>query len=344
MIRDIFKCRVLHSPVNMAGQATLISRNLRQLGMESDVLVFNKHPFGYAHDISLELKERRSRAEKIVLILLNFIRCLRRYDIFHFHYGLTLLPCRIDLPLLKLFGKKVVMHYWGDDIRQNDVSSNYTYAKLEDLKEIYPGKDDGELRKKVKEIERYADATIVGDFALLPYSPSSIVVKQAIDLNQWDFIGTNPMASRIKVVHAPSNRKIKGTDYIINAINKLRENGYDIDFVLLENMDNIQVRTHCKEADIIVDQLLLESYGIFAIECMALGKPVLCRIDAHFIKCYSDLPIVVTDPETLYDNLERLIKDAKLRRDLGEKGRRFVEKVHDSREIARQLVDLYRSL
>ena len=90
--------------------------------------------------------------------------------------------------------------------------------------------------------------------------------------------------------------------------------------------------------------MLLESHGIFAIECMALGKPVLCRIDEKFTKYYQDLPILRTDPDNLYDNLKLLIENPELRRELGEKGRKYVEEVHDSKKVAKQLLGLYKSL
>jgi len=131
---------------------------------------------------------------------------------------------------------------------------------------------------------------------------------------------------------------------LIPVIDRLKDEGYDIDFVLLENMSNHEVREQCMDADIVVDQLLLESYGVFAIECMALEKPVLCRIDEHFIKYYPDLPVVNTDPDTLYDNLKMLIKDPGLRIDIGKRSRIFVEETHDARKIAEQLAQLYRSL
>jgi len=71
------------------------------------------------------------------------------------------------------------------------------------------------MRSAIEKIARYADITIIGDYSLLPYSPNSIVVKQAIDLNEFRFVGYSKKKdfAKIKIVHAPSNRKIKGTDY-----------------------------------------------------------------------------------------------------------------------------------
>lgn len=336
--------RVLHAPENIAGQATIISESLQNLGVESEVLFFDKHPFSYKGEKSLDLKKRIWVGEKIVILLHNFLRCAMNYDIYHFHFGKSLLPMNIDLPILKLLRKKIIMHYWGSDIRLNKIAINYTLLSEEDLTDIYPKSSDKYKERKIKMLGRYVDASIVGDYHLLPYSPQSIVIKQAINLSKWEYVGPTNTHNKVKIVHAPSNRRVKGTNYILSTINKLNEEGENINFVLLENMGNEEVKKNCEEADIVIDQLLLESYGMFSIECMALGKPVLCRIDDKIIKYYPDVPIVRTDPENLYYDLKNLITNAHLREDLGKRGRIFVETVHDSQKISKQILDVYRDI
>jgi len=71
---------------------------------------------------------------------------------------------------------------------------------------------------------------------------------------------------------------------------------------------------------------------------------VLCCINENFIKYYKDLPILSTNPDNLYRNLKLLIQNPNLRRELGEKGRKYVEEVHDSKKIAEQLFQLYKGL
>ena len=44
-------------------------------------------------------------------------RLLPQTDVFHFIFGLTLVPQSLQFPLLRLFRKKSVMHYLGSDIR-----------------------------------------------------------------------------------------------------------------------------------------------------------------------------------------------------------------------------------
>ena len=92
---------------------------------------------------------------------------------------------------------------------------------------------------------------------------------------------------------------------------------------------------------VLVDQLLLGWYGAVAVEAMAVGRPVLCYVredepdDNPF---GAELPIVRATPETLAENLRRLITDPEQRASLGADGRRFAASRHDPREIARSIL------
>jgi len=184
----------------------------------------------------------------------------------------------------------------------------------------------------------------VGDFTLSPFSPKSRVIRQAFDLEAVPFVGCEPKKGEINIVHAPTNRLIKGTGIILAAIERLRKEGFKVRTVLVENMPHDAAIEAFKTADIVVDDVLQGPYGLVAIECMALGKPVLARVDEHFTGKYKDLPVVNTNPENLYDNLKSLIDDPTRRIELGRRGRAYVEANHDSKVIAQQFIDLYRSL
>src|SRR5947199_333673 len=72
------------------------------------------------------------------------------------------------------------------------------------------------------------------------------------------------------VLHAPSNRRRKGTDHVIAACEQL-----PVDLEIVEGLPHDEARRHFERADIVVDQLNAGWYGVFALEAMALGKPVL---------------------------------------------------------------------
>lgn len=335
--------RVLHAPIYIGGQASILVLALKKLGIEADLLIFDQKYAMRYFDINLSLSEK-SMLTKHFVLLSNFIRCFFRYDIFHFHFGQSLLPVNLDLPILKLFRKKVIMEYWGSDIRQADIAINYVYLKKNDLQKIYPEKDDKYKRKKIQRVEKFVNLTIVGDYQLLPYSPKSMVIKQALDISEIPFVGCENRNEKIKIVHAPTDKEKKGTEYVLAAIDKLIRENYNIEFILIEKKTNKELIEICKNADIIVDALLLESHGIFSMEGMALGKPVLCRIDEKFIKYYPGLPILRTDPDNIYQNLKLLIENPDLRKELGKMGRKYVEEIHDSEKIAKQLIELYKSI
>lgn len=337
-----YSLKILHGPVDIAGQASTICKAQKKIGYLSILLIFNSSVYQYYYDVNLNL-DKKNIILKILTLGKNFLSCLK-YDIYHFHYGRSLLPFNLDLPVLKLFKKKIVMNYWGSDIIQSDVAINYTEFTLNDLKEIYPDLVNEKRREKIRRIDKIVNKSIVGDFSLLPYSPNSVVIRQAIELKYFPFIETKKEKSKIIIVHAPTNRKIKGTEFIISAVEKLTNEIGNIELILVENKTHSEAIEIYKKADIIVDDILQGPYGIFAIECMALGKPVLCHIHKNLISCYEELPIINTNPDTIYYDLKRLIENPEKMEDIGRKGREYVEKNHDSIKIAKQLIKLYRSL
>lgn len=143
------------------------------------------------------------------------------------------------------------------------------------------------------------------------------------------------------IVHSPSAPVAKGTRHVLQAVERLKTR-YDFDFRLVENMPRQEALKIMSECDIYVDQLILGSHGYAAVEAMAFGKPVVCYINPEIGKDYpADLPIVNANPHNITEQLERLIRDAGLRRELGEKSRAYVEKYHDDKSIAVELVKIY---
>src|SRR5208337_1045219 len=66
------------------------------------------------------------------------------------------------------------------------------------------------------------------------------------------------------------------------------------------------------QADLVIDQLLAGWYGGFAVEMMAMGKPVVCYIRAEDLRFVppamaAELPLIPARPDALEDNLEAAI-------------------------------------
>ena len=154
-----------------------------------------------------------------------------------------------------------------------------------------------------------------------------------------------PKKKILTVVHAPTDREIKGTQYIIDTVKKLSENGYRIKLQLLENLTHIEMISACLKADLAIDQLLIGWYGGYAVEMMALEKPVICYLDkrlSSFVPYYNKIPIINASPKTLYSVLEDFLKNAESIHQIGIKSRKFVEKIHNPITIAQKLTNIYK--
>jgi glycosyltransferase involved in cell wall biosynthesis len=145
-------------------------------------------------------------------------------------------------------------------------------------------------------------------------------------------------------VHAPSDRKKKGTEYVIAACAHL-----PVELDIVEGLPHEQARKRYARADIVVDQLNAGWHGVFALEAMALGKPVVTYLKPDVVEKSAEgygirIPIVSATADSLADALRPLIESPALRRELGAASRAYVEQVHDIDRIADRLIDVYRSL
>jgi glycosyltransferase involved in cell wall biosynthesis len=151
-------------------------------------------------------------------------------------------------------------------------------------------------------------------------------------------------AARPLVVHAPSNREKKGTRFVIEACEQL-----PVELDIVEGVPHDVARERYARADIVVDQLNAGWHGVFALESMALGKPVVAHLKPDVVERSAAgygirLPIVPATAETLVEALRPLVEQPALRREIGAESRAYVEQVHDADRVADRLIDLYRSL
>jgi glycosyltransferase involved in cell wall biosynthesis len=307
--------RVTHCPVNIAGIPWENVQALRRKGVEARLVVFERGVLHHEADWSLD--RRGPLPVKLVQQLAAFVRLAPRTDVFHFYFGLTLLPKSVQFPLLRALRKKSVFHYLGSDIR---------------------GKSRAELAYGTR-----ADAEIVGSYDATRWVPEARVIPPGLDLRPFTPVPPSD-SPRPLVVHAPSNRTKKGTAHVIEACAQL-----PVELDIVEGVPHEEARARYARADIVVDQLNAGWHGVFALESMALGKPVVTYLKPDVVERSAEgygvrIPLVPATAETLVEALRPLVEQPALRREVGAASRAYVEQVHDIDRIADRLVDLYRSL
>ncbi len=315
MTNDPQTLRVTHCPVNTAGIPWENVQALRRKGVDARLVVFERGRLHHEADWSLDRHGRL--ASRLLQQFAAFAKLAPQTDVFHFYFGLTLIPKSLQFPLLRALRKKSVFHYLGSDIR-------------------------GKTREQLAFGKR-ADAEIVGSYDAIRWVPEAHVIPPGLDLRAFTPVppSDNP---RPLVVHAPSNRGKKGTELVIEACAQL-----PVDLDLVEGVPHEVARERYARADIVVDQVKAGWHGVFALEAMALGKPVVAHLKPDVVERSAEgfgirVPIVPATGETLADALRPLIASPALRRELGAAGRAYVEQVHDIDRIADRLIDLYRSL
>ncbi|HEY2541637.1 MAG TPA: glycosyltransferase family 4 protein [Gaiellaceae bacterium] len=307
--------RVTHCPVNTAGIPWANVQALRARGVDAQLVVFNRYRLHPEADVDLERKGGFLRQQATQWRA--FTSLAPKTDIFHFYFGLTLVPKMFQFPLLKALGKPSVMHFLGSDIR---------------------GRPPDDLKWA-----RRAGAVVIGSYDAIRWVPDAHVIPPGIDVAAIEPAPPKDREHPV-VLHAPSSRSRKGTEEVVAAAEKL-----GLNLELVEGVDHRAAFERYRAADLVVDQLNAGWYGMFAIEAMALGKPVVAFLHEEAKQRTEEafgieLPIVHATKETLTDVLRELVASPEELRRIGAASRAYVEQVHDLSVVADRLLDLYAGL
>ena len=332
--------RILHCPENLGNNAKRLSDHEKKLGFNSWSISLKKDAYGFKADQTL-VKGGSFILGELARWRLLWI-AIFSYDIIHFNNGKTIMPHRVpfssvrartntlialfysiyagifeglDLPILKAFGKTIYFTYQGSDARY---SSHYTKLHNEDVlaglnPDYLSPKADKYKKRRIARSEKFAD----GIYCLNPdllrnfTSKASFLPYYNVDIN---LIETHSIFDKptIHVVHAPSKRDIKGSTYIINALNKICKDNPNVDFTLVENMINDDAQRIYKTADLFIDQLIVGWYGGVAVELMARGVPVMCFLEdtsdiENVQELVKEIPIIATSIDTLETDLKDIL-------------------------------------
>ncbi|KQU54786.1 hypothetical protein ASG72_04000 [Bosea sp. Leaf344] len=133
---------------------------------------------------------------------------------------------------------------------------------------------------------------------------------------------------------------------ILATLERLRSR-FDFDLILVENTPHAEAMKLYRSADLAIDQILAGWYGGFAVELMAMGKPVAAFIreeDRSFVppSMWNEMPVLRIDERTLENDLAVILADPQALVAAGERSRAYVERWHDPLKSARALTAIYR--
>ncbi len=166
----------------------------------------------------------------------------------------------------------------------------------------------------------------------------------------------------VKIYHAVGNfearsqgeeaRNIKCTHIYRPLIERLKQEGHDVEMIFCSGVPNTDVRYYQAQADIVVDMLTFGFFGANVREAMMLGKPTVCYLRPEWLAnmrrelpdYVDELPVISATPYTIYAVLKDLIEHPDKRAEIGRRSREFAIKWHSGEAAGRRFDRIYSEL
>lgn len=346
-----FKSKIRNKPRLVWGNTPIAnniywSRAMKSLGFSSQTYVTNFYFIHTRKHWDLLLTEKYVWCPVRYKGYFAFIESLLNYDVFFISYdGFFLGQTHYwdwEAKLLHISKKKVVVIPYGSDA--------FVYGRIRSTAMIhglmmsYPdaAKRQHDKSERLDYWNKYADFVLPSMMGADGFGRWDVLMPSslAIDVNEWRCSGRKSDADGkngvVFIAHAPNHRGFKGTEFVVDVINKIKGRGYKVELVLLENIPNELLRKKFEnDIDILVEQLIAPGYGLNGVEGMASGLCVISNMEDEAYmnplrrwSFLSECPIVSGSPESIEDVLIKLITNPALRNELGDACRLYIEKYH----------------
>jgi len=333
-------------------------RRLREKGYKASLIVWrvDERETDFPYDEVITRDHAKAFTNPLTRYLFQFFffcRIIWGYDVLIMCFmerliDRTELARWLELPLIKLSGARIILNTYGGDVMTPQMTlgdKNYRYSVLTGYESdpYYKRLDERKVATNRGYCEYWADEIISAiDHVEYLQRVDHYLHLRCVDTSEMSPLyetGNKPL----KIIHAPNHPLLKGTAYLQKAVGKLQAEGLPVILEVAEHMKYKELLEKIRQADIVADQFVIGAYSRFAIEGMAFGKPVLCYLRDNLFQynpIWRESPIVNTQPEEIEENLRQLINDAVRRKELGKKGREYVEKYHSIEYVESRLEDI----
>lgn len=288
--------------------------------------------------------------------VLAFLKALIWADACLFIGGRGFIGYPLDYLILRLFGKKVIHFYVGTASRPRYLSG---FARDVIKASEPPAKQTRRLArrvlrqsKRVKAVARFA-SVVVENPLCGHFHPKPFINYFRLGVPVGRYFGepstTGPTKQDgvvTRVFHCPSAPEVKGTHAIVEAMERLKNEGHSIDFVNRSGISHPEVLDEIKRSDFVIDQLYSDApLAGFATEAVALGKtPIVGGYGWEILR--RGLPSelfpssAVCHPDDLQDKILELAHDPKLSAAMAQEARQFLNTEWSGLPFSRRIAQL----
>lgn len=328
--------RVFIGPRNTAGQGHSWAVALRRAGVDatSYQVLAPTHPWAFAADMTISTDQLADEAAQLSLVEL----LLR--DATHLLLEAGSRPIHpagggaSGVSQAERAGVQVCLLFHGSEVR-----NPIRHAHREPWSPFADPANDALTRGYISATRRmhawlaeYDGPGLVSTPDLLDDVPWAAWLPVSVDTTAFSPDGRELARARVPVVlHAPSSAPLKGSKHIDPVLRRLHAEGV-IRYERVRGVEHAKMPSVIRQADIVVDQVLMNLIGVKAAESMAAGRVVVAHMTERLAERYPRRPPVVdATPDTLEDVIRGLAADPDRRAELGADSRRYAEAVHDGR-------------
>jgi glycosyltransferase involved in cell wall biosynthesis len=152
-------------------------------------------------------------------------------------------------------------------------------------------------------------------------------------------------AKKLRIVHSPTHRYIKGTEFVADAMEKVKKSGKDVEFVLLENEPRekvIEIKSTCHIA---IDQIGNRGgtgYGINSLETLSMGLPTITDMNGGMDSWLPENPFIVANKDNLTDKIIELVDNWEHHKKSRVMLRDWVIKYHSYDSVFKKMTEYYK--
>lgn len=190
-------------------------------------------------------------------------------------------------------------------------------------------------RRRIAEVQEQRGDVIIAAPSCGQFLSKPFLTWFAIGIPQADSVAN--MRTRLpiergplRVLHAPSDPAIKGTDLVRAAVRAVQESGIELDYVELHDVTHDRVLAELRDADLLIDQAFSDlPMSGFGAEGATFGVPAI--VAGYYVDFVREMvpealmpPSIFVHPEQLEVSIRALAMSPSERSRLGRAAREFV--------------------
>jgi len=291
------------------GVGVVLSQALNQIGTKSKVVSRVPHPFGFKADYIIPY--RRILNEKNDWSSLRRNRLLKS-NIFHNHSNY-----KVSKKLSKHWKGRFIQHY-HDPNTEKPIYNAPSFVSTPSLLDIIPN-------------STWIPFPVNADQFKEPY------MRQKNDKLTVGFCAQEIDPHKIALIPHKELTKIADEEkgIVLHPLKKI--------------IPHSQMHNYYSKLDVWVDRIIDDDergfYGFAASECAMMGIPIITKIDEQTLTHTDSCPFInIPDRSKISTELKTLEEDEQQRRNLSRKTRDYAIKNHDSLNVARVCLEVYREL